>query len=319
MDYNELLVDFFRGVSNNSELMQIEINKDNVNNEVNYIGIAEPVLITACREGRVDIVEYLINIGADVNIICKEFSPLLTCMAGTYAHIDVIQKLLDNGAKPNISCICKLTNKDTRNAILDRLILYGIDLNYDDGYMQSTLLWNILYRISGEEGEYEFLERLLAAGLNVKQNIYPYIPAFIKQHLYTNYNCADIVELLLKYGARFDIPYYYNGTELPLMNIVFNMDDCDVLTLLFLENGLQVDDFIITQIIDKDCDKSIRYLINNNKLKYNQSYILTYNGYDKFYDDEEDYTLKTYTNHCGNKILVSDNIDKIHFINIIAH
>lgn len=284
MDFSDLFQDGYS--------LPHEMTSENVNDIVNHsYGGHEPLLFPACRQGRLDLIDHLLKLGADCNIIVNNrISPLN--VACKYNNIDVVQRLLEGGANPNLhgsyqpTALESLRFAEDRSAILDRLVSYGANLNYDDGYMESTFLWCILR--SYREEDYEFLEKVLSAGLNVKENKYPYIAAFSRKHKHYGEDVLNVVSLLMKFGASPDVPFYYKRTHLPFINIAFAVSQCDMLILHLIQNGLVVDDMIISEIIYNQCTQSLNFLLENKIINMNQSFTITQNGYDMYIDDSDE-------------------------------
>ncbi|MCW5584180.1 MAG: ankyrin repeat domain-containing protein, partial [Gammaproteobacteria bacterium] len=71
--------------------------KEDINNKINDRG--QTLLELACYEGNLELVQNLLNAGANPNAEDKDgYTPLLAAIK--YGHIEVVQTLLDNGANP---------------------------------------------------------------------------------------------------------------------------------------------------------------------------------------------------------------------------
>jgi len=180
--------------------------------DVNAIsGNGDTALYRACRSQQLEVVETLLEAGADVNLTSNKLYPLMAaCMVGSTELVNV---LLKAGADTiccnsnNESCLhavinaCASTiyceNSDTRQEVVKRyvslaevLLSAGADINQVDRRGASPLY------LACVKGETELVKLLLSRGANpdTRSDTYPVLAACSGRHY-------DIVKLLLDYGA----------------------------------------------------------------------------------------------------------------------
>ncbi len=111
--------------------------------DVNTIdeSVSETVLKAAARHGHADIVEYLIDHGADVNIEGGELSPLMA--AAMNGRTDLVDLYIRKGAKINIADRYGKTALMWAGsaAVAELLIRKGADVQVSDKKGKSTLMW----------------------------------------------------------------------------------------------------------------------------------------------------------------------------------
>ena len=168
---------------------------------VNYIQDYEgySTLHLACRNGRINIAEYILKRGGNVNSMnFKSCTPLMyACVKG---HLEIVRLLIKNGADVNLSNLSRYAPlmyaaDRGRLDIIKELMLYGVDINYLDERGNSALFF------ASKSGRFECVEYLLEQGAMVNHSGTPVTPLV--------FTCTTghikIVKLLVDNGA------YLNG------------------------------------------------------------------------------------------------------------
>lgn len=134
--------------------------------------------IDNCENNYSEIIEYLINAGADINS-CESYlkeTPLHRLCARTNPRIEMIQLLLDRGAKVNIENVAGKTpifycNFNYSLELLDLLVKHGADINHTDNYNNTIMHDDFSNNTTGDFEE--FLKRLISIGfdINSKNNL----------------------------------------------------------------------------------------------------------------------------------------------------
>jgi ankyrin repeat protein len=156
-------------------------------------------LHVAAKNDRKDVVEFLLENGADINAKDSngEFSPLdlaLSC----YHYMDVVELLVSKGADVNTRSKQGLTPLEEaamrgQKDAAGLLITKGADVNARDSKGNTPLLWALLM------GHVDFASLLVDAGADVNaKNDQGSTPLFLaKQRSYDK-----MVEILRQHGAR---------------------------------------------------------------------------------------------------------------------
>ena len=134
--------------------------------------------IDNCENNYTEIIEFLINSGADINS-CESYlkeTPLHRLCARANPRMEMIRLLLDRGAKVNIENIAGKTpifycNFSYSLELLDLLVKHGADINHTDKY-NNTILHDDFSNYTTGNIE-EFLKRLISLGfdINSKNNL----------------------------------------------------------------------------------------------------------------------------------------------------
>ncbi|XP_059168441.1 serine/threonine-protein phosphatase 6 regulatory ankyrin repeat subunit B-like [Physella acuta] len=103
-----------------------------------------PPLFYACDNGHVEITNYLIDAGADVNFINSDGESVL-CRSATKGHFDIVKLLLERGAEVNnrinrtgeTALLCAVGGD--HSSIVELLLQYGADVNMVDGERNNAL------------------------------------------------------------------------------------------------------------------------------------------------------------------------------------
>lgn len=134
--------------------------------------------IDNCENNYSEIIEFLINSGADINS-CESYlkeTPLHRLCARANPRMEIIQLLLGRGAKVNIENVAGKTpifycNFSYSVELLDLLVKHGADINHTDKY-NNTILHDDFSNYTNGNFE-EFLNRLISLGfdINSKNNL----------------------------------------------------------------------------------------------------------------------------------------------------
>lgn len=134
--------------------------------------------IDNCENNYSEVIEFLINKGADINS-CQSYlkeTPLHRLCARANPRIEIIQLLLDKGAKVNIENIAGKTpvfycNFSYSVELLNLLVKHGTDINHTDKY-NNTILHDDFSNYTTGNFE-EFLKVLISLGfdINSKNNL----------------------------------------------------------------------------------------------------------------------------------------------------
>lgn len=247
----------------------------------------------ACWNGNLDVVDALLNNGADFTYH-DVFEKGAFQIAAKKGHLPIIKRLLQAGIDINIDIntwnatalywACKAGHID----IVKYLVHSGASINSDEGCRQPLAA-------ACENGHIEIVDFLLASGanVNIKSNEhYPLVIACIDgysaildkliihgakiHNMALNYACAhdhvDIVRILLNQEPKLDINYPYDDYDLdlsgtsPLINAVY-VGSIEIVKLL-LDNGADINfrDWegktgLIHAVISQDI-KMIKFLLN---------------------------------------------------------
>lgn len=134
--------------------------------------------IDNCENNYSEIIEFLIESGADINS-CESYlkeTPLHRLCARVNPRMEMIQLLLDRGAKVNIENVAGKTpvfycNFNYSLELLNLLIEHGADINHTDKY-NNTILHDDFSNYTTRNFE-EFLKVLISLGfdINSKNNL----------------------------------------------------------------------------------------------------------------------------------------------------
>ena len=175
-----------------------DINKEHDNKSLLHFAIDN------CENNYFEVIELLINNGADVNShqsYMKE-TPLHRICARTKPKIDVAKLLLDRGTKVNAENISGKTpvfycNFSYSVELLNLLVKYGADTKHTDKY-NNTLLHDDYLNCNTETFE-DFLKVLITLGFNINsKNNVGHTPLYLCKN-------KDIEIILIKYGGKVSI------------------------------------------------------------------------------------------------------------------
>lgn len=161
-------------------------------------------VIDNCENNYFKVIELLINSGADINSqqSCFKETPLHRICARTNVKIDVVEFLLDRGAKVNVENISGKTpvfhcNFSYSVELLNLLVKYGADIKHTDKY-KNTILHDDYLNCNTETFE-DFIKVLISLGLNINSiNNVGHTPMYLCKN-------KDIENILIKYGGKISI------------------------------------------------------------------------------------------------------------------
>ncbi|MFC1724439.1 ankyrin repeat domain-containing protein [candidate division KSB1 bacterium] len=154
----------------------------------------------ACENGHTELVKFLVEKGANVNITDYDFKkPLL--WAAEKGHREILDILLNNNADKSATDIngksaVHLAVENGFTDLVEWLLSNGFDLN-------SRALHDVtLLHSAAMSGQNNMVRRLIEKGLNVDvKNVYGKTPL----HYAASYGKNETVELLLKLGANINV------------------------------------------------------------------------------------------------------------------
>jgi len=192
-------------------------------------------LIIAAENGDLEIVQYLINEGANVNYFDKKhYSPLY--YAADKSHIEIVKILLENGASTAIeeeACSIPIETSAENGCveIIDLLISYGVDINSKNKvYMRTPLI------LAAIKGDTETVKYLTGKGADLDLKGYDERTALmwavdaefidIVKHLLENGACTDLRDDEGK--SAFDIAYENENYELEKLLKEYDASGSDI-------------------------------------------------------------------------------------------
>ncbi|MBQ9681852.1 MAG: ankyrin repeat domain-containing protein [Neisseriaceae bacterium] len=209
------------------------------------VSIIEKALSLATKHGHIASVRLLFELGlANANSTDHWETPILTIASGN-GHKDLVQFLLDNGAEVNrlggfggYETAIKDAVFGNHIEIVQLLLDAGADVNLGDkiGNLKSINAQPVLYMVCdtyGEKINMDMLKLLLDAGVNVN--------AMDNLHETALYKAAengdiDAVRLLLDYGADVNL-----GRETPLITALSDdSKNMHAIVQLLIDNGADV-------------------------------------------------------------------------------
>ncbi len=122
-------------------------------------------LMEAADEGALSSMKLLLKAGAKVDYYWTQDSPTAISMAASEGHLDCIQLLLDNGA--NINGTGKslpplhIAAAEDRTAIIDYLIAKGVNINKKDAGGRTALMY------AAAEGQDNTIKKLIESGADI--------------------------------------------------------------------------------------------------------------------------------------------------------
>ncbi|AWK49803.1 hypothetical protein DIC82_01250 [Clostridium beijerinckii] len=157
--------------------------------------------IDNCENNYFGVIELLINSGADINSYqsyLKE-TPLHRICARAKPKIDVVELLLDRGAKVNAENISGKTpvfycSFNYSVELLNLLVKYGADIKHTDKY-NNNLLHHDFLNCNTEIFE-DFFKILISLGFNINsKNNEGHTPLYLCKN-------KEIEDILIKYGGK---------------------------------------------------------------------------------------------------------------------
>lgn len=160
--------------------------------------------IDNCENNYFEVIEFLINNGADINSHQSYFkeTPLHRICARANPKIDIVKLFLDKGSEVNAENISGKTpmfycNFSYSTELLNLLIKYGADVKHTDKY-KNTILHND-YSDCNVEAFEDFLKILISHGLNINsKNNAGHTPLYLCQN-------DAIKDILIKHGGDINL------------------------------------------------------------------------------------------------------------------
>lgn len=146
--------------------------------------------IDNCENNYYEVIEFLINSGADVNS-CQSYlieTPLHRICARANPRMEIVQLLLDRGAKVNVENVAGKTpvfycNFSYSIELLNLLVKYGADVNHTDKYKNTILHDDYSSYTSGNFEE--FLKVLISLGVDINsKNNLGHTPLYLCKNKY---------------------------------------------------------------------------------------------------------------------------------------
>ena len=188
-----------------------EIVKHQINNGAGIFAVHVRALCIACFRGSLEMVKYLYERGG-VNIHLE--LDLLLKISSIHGYVDIVNFLIDKGAKSNNETIVLCVRHD-KLEVLKILIANGADIHADN---ENALSWATFNR------NYKCVKYLLQMGANPRANS----DKIFEKALVCNF--ADIVNLFLK-TKLFDL------NEDKMIRIFRTYSDDPNIAIVFLDNG----------------------------------------------------------------------------------
>jgi ankyrin repeat protein len=199
-----------------------------------------PALHTAVQKGNSEIVEMLVNAGADVNMAVGEEYPTPLHIAARWGHTTIVQMLIDSGAEVDgsPSCITDSTSTPLQLALAglgralfrveDQMILAllkaGANVNAGSTKLGPPLV------LAVEKRSKPFIRMILdmpGVDVNQKPTSLGYFPPL---HTAVRRRDSEIVEMLVSAGA--DVNMIFNGWGTPLDLAIIRQCQADILKIL---------------------------------------------------------------------------------------
>lgn len=229
----------------NISVLSSVLNKDNVNDIFNFEDSSDRLLPIAVLNSRCDLVDFLLSLKANPNCTLESMKfndqdtvHHMTCLslACLYNNRDVVQKLLQAGADPNLVPEPDISRHGIHTTFLthnlermsprhplchalmegnddfvDLLMAYGANINFENGNMYSTPFFGLLehirrnvYSFSSQKFKSEgsirnYINTFIEKGVNTNQLIHPYL-AWIVSKTCLFPVCYEIAECLLSHN-----------------------------------------------------------------------------------------------------------------------
>lgn len=182
-------------------------------------------LAYAIKNNNYDIVEFLIDNGADVNAACIDIDKVKTFPIFFCNDIEIMNLLVKNNAKIDIkdgngtTVLCSFLVVKNKNGLCRYLLSAGANPNYGNDYI---LPLTVCCYVNNVEG----LKLLINANANINQTVSTGDTALNVAIYYDNYECA---KLLLENGANI---YLKNSDGDTAITIAKSKDNKNILNLL---------------------------------------------------------------------------------------
>ncbi len=205
----------------------------------------------AAQNGDMDLVKYFLSLGCDVDGEC-DATPLL--LAAEYGHKEIVDLLIEKGANVNTVCVDNhsalyYAAQNGHIEIVKTLIDKGADVNLLSKDEVSTAILAALYK-----GQTEVVKLLLEVGADIHlSHKLSYDPLFAAIR-----SCKpEMVELVLNYEPDLDVEYF-NG--MTCLDCAINSKNADILKLIIEAKGIDRDSELWKAIDDGRSDKVKAYI-----------------------------------------------------------
>lgn len=165
----------------------------------------EVLLIKACRSGRIDAIEFLLDIGVSIDARTRNGDTALMIACGEN-RLDIVKLLVERGANINaqgrcnqtaLMYACEFKSKD----IVEYLINNGADINTKTNHGSTALIYTFLTYAKNDKNNIEITKLLLESGADVNVRG-EYGTALVYAVKYWN---KDVVKMLLDHGANINV------------------------------------------------------------------------------------------------------------------
>lgn len=161
-----------------------------VNHKSNY-GLT-PLLTAAKTTNRFEIIELLLNSGANIN------DTYTTKYLDNYKTKPITEKLLCSN-HDNV-LMCALKNSSTNEKIINSLLKTGIDINYQNGFKITPLLVACARTSYKNDDFIPIIKLLISKGANINHSASDMTP--LMAAVYANDSSSNIINLLIDSGAN---------------------------------------------------------------------------------------------------------------------
>lgn len=261
--------------------LKVNVTKENVNdvlvNDYMNNGNEIKILYAAVARGRIDLIEYLISLGANYNSESERHRDGLISFAIGMENIDALRILLEAGFDPNYESefhmhpLVQLFRSQYEYLAKDMIKLcmsYGMDLNYEGPDGIHPIDEFFIYFDEDSSVKYEILKFVFENGMNLSRSRYGWIAQFCSYHY--KYDDEDEIlwlrtlKLLLDYCVNPNIDFDEHSS------LYYSFDD-DI-SLLLLIGGTIVDEkdtlTTIPKFIKENRIKTMTYLVENNFIDF---------------------------------------------------
>ncbi len=238
----------------------------------------EKLIHMACKKGYTDIVEILLDKGADV-IAKDQYGNTPIELASRFKNIEII-RILANKIFEELTCACKMKESDIEK--IKTLVEQDVNINLEDKYKNTPIVY------ACKTGRYDIVNYLLENGFNLRKD--RHIKKMLKYAC--NNDTKDVLECLLDNGA--DIDVLYKGRETLLM-YACKKGKLDIVEYL-VEKGIELD------YEDKFKKTAIMYAIQSNSLDIVQ--YLTKKGANINHKDVKNKTVARYAVESQNSEII---------------
>lgn len=211
-------------------------------------------LLGAVQEEDIDAVRKLLNVGADPNFMPKSDDSLLQ-IAVTQNNKDLVRLLLDKGANPNArsnKCLLRLAireyDEDYDDWIEDNIEM--VQLLLERGVDPNLHCSDTLFRLAIRQHNVGIIKLLFKYKAKVEFKRYDGQEDNVMEYIFYADNsryCYEFIELIVAYNK--DVEFIKN-LFFKLTYSVFRDASATKALKLLLDNGLPIEDFIVSSEVD---------------------------------------------------------------------